>query len=246
MLYIGSIYIVELKIIMSHIILRSTQHAATAALLVLSLAIASFFMFEPTIGRGQATDNFTVSQTITDEISFLVTADDVTMNGSIQGLTGGYATGTTMVVVRSNEASGYNMTLHFATTSSGRAMQASSTAYINDYTPASNGVPDFTWVDNASGQASEFGYTVSASTSGQVSQLFMNDGSDCNTGSTESADRCWLNPTTTPVSIVSSSAPVSGSTTTIKFKVAVPNNPSPSLPSGTYVATGILTATNNP
>lgn len=225
--------------------IRILGDSFTATLLCIAVAMLTFVVLEPTVGRA-ITDSFTVSQTITDEISFLVTADDVTMNGSIQGLTGGYATGTTMVVVRSNDEAGYNMTLHFATSSSGHAMQASSTAYINDYTPASPGVPDFTWVDNTSGQSSEFGYTVSASTTGEVSTLFRNNGTVCNAGSNETADRCWLNPTTTPHTIVSSAAPVSGSTTTIKFKVAVPNNPSPALPSGTYVATGILTATNNP
>lgn len=225
--------------------IRVLGDSFTAALLCVTVAVFAFLALEPTVGRA-ITDSFTVSQTVTDEISFLVAAADVTMEGSIQGLTGGYATGTTMAVVRSNDAQGYTMTLHFATTSSGHAMQASSTAYISDYTPASPGVPDFQWVENTTGQASEFGYTVMASTTGQVNQSFMNNGTACNTGTSETANRCWLNPTTTPKMIVSSTGPVGASTSTIKFRVAVPNSPSPSLPTGVYVATGILTATNNP
>ncbi len=226
-------------------ILKSAQSAFIASVLVLALGMFAFFTFEPSVSRA-ITDNFTVTQTITDEISFLVAADNVTMDGSIAGLTGGYATGTTMAVVRSNDAQGYSMTLHFATSSSGHSMQASSTAYINDYSPASTGVPDFEWVTNSTGQAAEFGYTVRASTTGEVNASFRNDSADCNTGSTESDDRCWLNPTTSPKTIVGTTAPVGASTTTIKLKVAVPNSPSPTLPTGTYTATGILTATNNP
>lgn len=172
------------------------------------------------------------------------------MAGSIAGLTGGYATGTTVASINTNNATGYNMTLHFATNSVSHAMVASTTnpssAYISNYTPASGGVPDFTWVDNTTGQSAEFGYTVRASTTGEVDSSFMNNGSACAAGTTETNDRCWLNPTTTPERIINSTASNGSSTTTIKFKVAVPNAPSPALPSGFYIATGTLTATTNP
>ncbi len=233
---------------MSHThFIASFRSALTAALLVTSLMLVSFFAFEPSVGRA-VTDNFTVTQEITGEISFLVAADNVTMNGSISGITGGYATGTTRAVVRSNNPAGYSMTLHFATTTSGHSMQASSTAYINDYSPASNGVPDYNWIDNTTGQAAEFGYSVLASTTAEVAQAFRASGSACNQGGgTPEADRCWLNPTTSPQMIITTGSPtaVSGSTSTLKFKVAVPSGPSPALPTGFYVATGTLTATNN-
>ncbi len=126
-------------------------------------------------------------------------------------------------------------------------MSASSSAYINNYTPASAGVPDFAWIDNISGQSAEFGYTVRASTTGEVDPSFRNNGSACNTGASETNDACWLNPTSTVAeTIISTTAPVLSSTTTIKFKVAVPSSPSPALPAAFYVATATLTATNNP
>lgn len=228
----------------THIAL-SAKIALIAAFVLLFVGIAAFFALEPSVGRA-ITDNFTVTQVITDEISFTVAADDVTMVGSIQGLTGGYSEGDTVAVVRTNDAQGYTMQLKFATTTSGHAMQASSTAWINDYTPATPGTADFLWVDNAGGGASEFGYTVLASTTGQVDLAFRDDGAGCGAGSNETADRCWLNPTTTPQTIIATAGPTAGSTSTIKFKVAVPNSPSPALPTGNYVATGILTATNNP
>ncbi len=225
-------------------LLNAFRSSFVAAVVIASLFMASFLTFEPQVGRA-ISSNFTIRQEITDEISFLVSAANVTMVGTIQGLTGGYATGTTFTVVRSNDPQGYTMTLGFSSTT---AMSATSSGYINNYTPAATSAPDFTWVDNSSGQAAEFGYTVSASTTGEVDLSFRNNGSACNAGSNETADRCWQNPTTTAAAetIVSTTGAVNSSTTTIKFKVAVPSNPSPALPSGFYVATATLTATNNP
>jgi hypothetical protein len=231
-------------------VFNSARGALIATLLIVALGAMSFFVFEPSIGHSQITDEFTVSQTITNEISFNVTATDVTMTGAIAGLTGGYATGTTVVSVNTNNVTGYNMKLHFATNTVAHAMVASSTdpssAYIGNYTPAVAGVPDYTWVDNASGQSAEFGYTVTGTTPGEVDPSFMNNTSSCNAGTNETANRCWLNPTTTPETIINSTASNSNSTTTLTFKVAVPNAPSPALPSGVYIATGTLTATTNP
>lgn len=219
----------------------SARHSLIATTLIVALGVMTFFAFEPSLSRGQ--EVFTVSQTITDEISFVTAPSDVTMDGSIQGFTGGYATGSTMVIIRTNDAQGYRMTLAFSSTT---AMSASSTAYINNYTPTTVNVPDFDWVTNSTGQAAEFGYTVLASTTAEADQSFLNNGSLCNTGSNGTLDKCWLNPSTTAETIILTTQPTAGSTSTIKFKVSVPNSPSPSLPTGTYVATGTLTATNNP
>ncbi len=233
-------------------LLYSAKNALVATALIFALGMFSFFAFEPSVGQAITSNNFTVTQQITNEISFLVQPSNVTMVGSIAGLTGGYATGTTVVSVNTNNTTGYNMTLHFATNSRPHAMVASSTdassAYIANYTQAGGvGVPDYNWADNTSGQSAEFGYSVNASTSAEVAQAFKNNGSSCNqSAGSPSVDHCWLNPTTTPQVIINSSAPNGSSTTTLKFKVAVPNAPSPALPSGYYVATGTLTAVTNP
>ncbi len=228
-------------------VLNVLKSTFVATLIVALLVVFSFLNLEPTVGRA-ISSNFVVSQQITNEISFIATTSATTMVGSIAGLTGGYATGTNLTVVNTNNPTGYNMTIAFPTTTSGRAMQASSTAYIDDYLPA-GGAPtstDFTFTDPTTGTAARFGYTVRASTSGEVSSFFMNNGSACNTGSTETDNRCWARPTTTPVTIINSSNPNSSSTSTIKFRVSVPSNPSPSLPAAFYYATGTLTATVNP
>jgi hypothetical protein len=225
---------------------NGVREGLVAAVLVTSLMIAAVAFTEPTAGRAQVTDEFIVQQTITGEISFLVNAADVTMVGDINGLTGGAATGSTFAVVRTNDPDGYNLTLAFpfATTS---GMQGDTTSsVINNYTPATPGTADYTWVDNSTGGAAEFGYTVAASSSADIAATFLNSGSTCGSGSFE-ADRCWLNASVTPQTIINrtSGAAPDGATTTIIFRVNVPNNPSPALDADVYTATATLTATNN-
>jgi len=223
---------------------HSARQALIAAVLVVLLGVSTFFAFEPQVGRSQVNEVFTVTQQITDEISFTVAPADVTMVGTIAGLTGGSATGTTYAVVRSNDAGGYNMTLAF---SSSTAMgQNGGAGYINNYTPTDPDEPDFLWADNSTGQAAEFGYSVTASTSTDVDPTFLNDSAACSAGSSSTLHRCWMSPSTTPEMIINRATPTGGSTTTLTFRVHVPNSPSPALPSGFYTATGTLTATNNP
>jgi hypothetical protein len=225
-------------------LLYSAKSAFGAALLVVALGMSTFFAFEPSVSRS-ATTSFTVTQQVTGDISVTVNNSAVTMVGTVSGLTGGYATGTTQAVVLTNNATGYYLTLAFSSTTAMKLNGASST--INNYSQA-GADPDFAWQDNASGGAGEFGYNVSASSSADLDQSFKNDTSNCNAGSNMTADRCWATPSNVAEQIAFTSAPTpaGGSTTTIKFKVAVPNAPSPSLPSGFYVATGTLTALTNP
>ena len=226
-------------------LLYSARNAFIASILIVAVGIFSFFAFEPSVGQA-ITNNFTVSQTITAEISFLATTSATTMNGSIAGLSGGYATGTNRTVVSTNNSTGYNMTLGFSSTTAMKLNGASST--IANYSPVATTAPDFDWIDPTVGTPARFGYSVSASTTGEVSTFFMNNGSACNTGSTETVNKCWFSPTTTTNAriIMNNASSVVSSTSTIIFKVAVPNTPSPSLPTGIYVATGTLTATTNP
>lgn len=227
---------------------QSAVRAFLIAITFLVIGSLLYIMYEPLVSRSQVSDTFEISQTITGEISFLVAAADVTMDGALNGITGGYATGTTNVVVSTNDSDGYNMTIKFpyATTT---GMDGDTTAtYINNYTPASAGVADYNWVTNSTGGAAEFGYTVSASTSADVAPAFQDDGiSSCGAGGNETTDKCWLNASTTAQTIINrtSGSAADGATTTIKFKVAVPSNPSPALDADTYTATATLTATNN-
>jgi hypothetical protein len=205
---------------------------ATSAMVMLTL---SFAMLEPTVTRA-ITSNFIVTQSITAEISFLATSS-VSMTGSIAGITGGNSTGTTQVVVQTNSSGGYNMTLGF---SGAPAMRGNATgnAGIIDYGTTS--VPTYNFFASSS---AVFAYSVNASNSPDVEAAFKNNGTACNTGSTVTANACWMGPSTTAKMIINRTvAATTSATTTLVFRVNVPSNPSPALQSDTYTATATLTA----
>lgn len=211
--------------------------------LVLSLAFAVIFvMAEPTLGLA-IEDQFTVSQTVTSEISFSTTATDVTMTSSIGGITGGTSNGTTTVIVLTNDSSGYTMTIK---ASSSPAMQGTTQGgTISDYTPAAAGIPDYAY---SVPSGAEFGYTVSASTTADLAQKFLDNGSTtCNTGSadTSGSASCWYGLSTTATSTIlrSSETAASGSTSSVVFKLTI--NANVNTPEDTYNATATLTATTN-
>lgn len=187
-------------------------------------------------------DQFTITQTVGSEISFLATANDVTMNGTLAGLTGGMATGTTQVRVLTNDSSGYTMTIHASTSP---AMQGNTQGgSIADYTPATANIPDYAFSVPTD---YEFGYTVSASTTSDLAQKFLDNGSACNTGTsdTSGAYSCWYGLSTNATSTIvrATATPISGATTTITFQVRI--NSGSNVPEDTYVATTTLTVTTN-
>ena len=212
------------------------------------IALSAHVLLEPIFQETYAaTSQFTTTQTITSEISFLTAPSNITMSPAIAGLTGGAATGSTQVVIYTNNSTGYLMTI---TASGSPSMRADTTGgFINDYTPASAGVPDFSFVNNSSGQASEFGFTVSASNTADLAQKFLDNGSTCNTGSSDTSgiNTCWTFASTTATTTIVTSAQTSnsGSTSTIFFHTNVPASPSPALTEDTYVATTTLTAVTN-
>jgi hypothetical protein len=223
-------------------ITHQAQKSLALALIFTVLLATGFFVVEPTMSRAaaSATDVFTIRQEITDEISFLVAAADVTMVGSIQGVSGGTATGTTFAVIRSNSNSGFTMDVAFSNNPAMRGETTLSNS-IRDY-----GVPgaEPTFAFNASTSA-QFAYTVAASTTSDLDPSFLNNGTNCNTGASYTAAACWKGPSTSNFRIINraTSAP-SGATTTLTFRVTVPSNPTPSLDEDFYTATATLTATN--
>jgi hypothetical protein len=223
--------------------LRTTNQAAIS-FLILSLM---FVVVEPAVGYGAtATSQFTISQVVTSEIAFATTASNVIMAPTLGGITGGTSNGATSVSVKTNNLTGYNMTIQ-ASSSLGMQGTASTTNYIPAYISAVNGVPDYVFA--AQTNTAAFGYAVNATTSTDVAQLFRSAGSGpCNTGTVTSSSACWLAATTTAVQIINRSLPTpsTGATTTLSFRVVIGANPSPIIPNDTYVATTTLTATTNP
>lgn len=220
------------------------------AAIVLGFVTTSYFVVEPQVGLGQSTTSgpFTIKTTIVDEISFLVGAVNVTATGSINGITGGTANGSTTVVVRSNDSQGYNMTIAFFNNGTNEAMRGdtSLSSSIRDY-PSTSTQPTYTF--STASTSAVFGYTVSATDNTDVAQSFLNNGSVCNSGGSANATSsfCWMEPRITAFEFIRRTTPTlsSGSTSTIHFRIHVPNNPSPVVPSDVFTATATLTATNN-
>jgi hypothetical protein len=200
-------------------------------------------LFEPAISLA-IENQFTVTQTITPEVAFLTPASNVTMDGSIGGLTGGTSNGQTQVIILTNNSTGFTVTIK---ASSSPAMQGNSKGgTITDYTPTSNVVPDFTW---SVPTGYEFGYSVSASNTPDLAQKFMDDTSSCNTGAADTSqggdNACWyyLSTSATSTIVRTTNTPASGATSTVYFRLTVTPNSAPV--ADVYVATTTLTVTTN-
>jgi hypothetical protein len=222
--------------------LQSAAHAFIASVLIVALMALSYFIIEPQVGRAQDTSGpFTITQEIIGETSFIVDAVNTTMVGSLNGITGGTANGSTTVAVRTNSPTGYTMDIAFFNNGTDNAMLGSSTASesIRDY-PAVGGEPTFTF--STASTSAVFAYTVSSLDSADLDQSFLDSGSECNTGSGFTAERCWMEPMTSSFQIIdrSTDAPT-GATSTLHFRVHVPNNPTPGVVVDMYIATATLT-----
>jgi hypothetical protein len=215
--------------------------AAVSALVSLTLLMASFFVLEPQISHGQSdTQDFRIRQTINDETSFLVNPSNVTMSSSISGVTGGNATGTTQYVVRSNNASGYYVEIDFFDNAGAYAMRGDEDggAQILDYAGDVGGQPSFNFTTTG---AAQFAYSNYSSTTSDTDDSFLNNGSACNTSTTQTVGRCWKAPSTTGFRVVDrNSAATNGATSTLYFKVNVPSGASPTPTAQTYTATATL------
>jgi len=213
---------------------------ATGGILI---AIMTFLVLEPTVSRGvvpSTTDVFTIRQQITDEISFLVPAADVTMVGPIAGITGGNATGTTFAVIQTNSPTGYTMDISFLN-SPAMLGETTGSISIRNYGTSTAAEPTFAFTASTSAL---FAYTVSASTTSDLDNSFRDNGTICNVANvTDAANACWKGPTTSNFRIINRTTSAnSGATTSIQFRVNVPNNPSPAVEEDFYTATATLTA----
>lgn len=212
--------------------------AQVGAISVLACAVI-YILIEPQVTFSQ-TSEFTISQEITAESSFLVEPTDVTMAGTIAGLTGGQATGTTDFVIQSNSTNGYFVQIAFPTNGTDGAMlgEVSASEAILDYGgDAAGPEPSRGYVSSTSAQ---FAYTVTSDFSSDTDQSFFHDGSDCNTGVAQT-EACWKAPDTSAFEIVRRTGPaLTGATSTITFNVTVPSGAVPAIQSDIYTATATL------
>lgn len=230
-------------------IIHSARHAATSAVIIALLGVSTFFAFEPSVGRSSV-ENFTVTQTISGAISFLASTSPVVMQGTLDGLSGGTSWGTTTSRVRTNNSLGYSMTLAFASTAP--MIRNGGGGYISGYVYATNTSTYPSGFDTSPAN-SQFGFSVNASNTEEVSSVFKGNGTTlCGSanGSTFVNNNCWRGSSATSTQatlLISSTAPTpsSGSTTTVQFRITIPNNSSPVVSDGVYTATATLTATDN-
>jgi hypothetical protein len=137
---------------------------------------------------------------------------DVTMSPAIGGVTGGTGNGSAVWNVKTDSPAGYQVSTKASTSP---ALKFGSYSFA-DYTETSTGTPDYNW--SVATADSEFGYTIEGS--GAVLKFLDNGSSACNTGSSNTIDKCWYKFATSDFGIVSSSLPNHplGADTTIKFK----------------------------
>ncbi len=209
---------------------------------VLSIVSMVYLGFEPTNGQAQAvSDQFIVTQVISPEVAIKTSAADVSMSPALQGLTGGTANGSTFIVVATNNTTGYTMVISASNTP---AMRGNATgATLADYTTGTANVPDYAF--NATGV--RFGYSVSAASTSDIAQKFLDNGSTCNTGALDTGGNssCWYGLSTTATSVVvrNTYTASTGATTTLYFRTYIPSNSF--IIADTYVSTSTLTATPN-
>jgi hypothetical protein len=227
-----------------------TVNAFIAAVTTVTLLLISFATLEPMVAQGGdiATSTFTVRQQITGEISFTSPPNNVTMDPSIAGLTGGTAYGTSTFAISTNNPTGYIVTIQFASTTA--MLQEGGSAYINNYTPVGS-VPDYNFAIGGAGTPGEFAYTINTLDADDLDPDFNDNGTNtCGGGATQgNPNTCWWNQADSSAikQIIDADGPTipSGATSTLVFQVAVPANPSPALPTGFYTATATLTATED-
>ena len=162
----------------------------------------------------------------------LTGGDNVTMDPTIPGVSGGIANGSTSLNALTDSPSGYQLTVEFSGTP---AMESSDGDTIADYTPAgANADYNFT-TDSTDAHFgfSPFGPDI-------IDRYKDTGGSACGSG-TSVAQQCWDSPSTTAVTVAQNTAAnhPTGATTTLYFRVGVGS--AVVQPSGTYIATTTVT-----
>ena len=196
-----------------------------------------FLVLEPTVSQA-VTNTFSIRQQVTSEIALTLSAANVVMVGSLGGVTGGNATGSVSVAVLTNSTTGYTMDVSFQNSPAMKGEVTNSTA-IRNY--GSSTEPTYLFFGSTSAQ---FAYTVAASSSSDVDSSFLNNGTACNTGTAMTGNTCWMGASTTNFRIINrtTAAATTTATTTLQFKVLIPNTPAIPVTSDFYTATATLTA----
>lgn len=181
-------------------------------------------------------------QEMQEEYISVSAPDDISLTPSIPGISGGTADGSATWTVIADNSAGFNMKIKVSTTP---AMKLDGSYYFDDFTPASESVPDYNWsVD--SGDA-EFGFSVEPETDEDAVQAFLDNASNaCNQSSgSQTINKCWLDFNgTTDVDIINRSTrtSTSGEDEVIKFRA---QSNAKFLLEGAYSAVTTVTVASN-
>jgi hypothetical protein len=171
-------------------------------------------------------------QQMNESFISITSSPDITLP-TMSGIGGGVSTSSAQWTVLTDNPAGYSLSIRASTSP---ALKAQSGAYFADYSPAGSD-PDFVFSINPS--TSAFGFSPEGS---HIIQIYKDNGSVCNAGSLDTADRCWDSFSTID-KIISQSATAnhpSGTMTTVKLRAE--SGSSHIQDSGTYTAELTVTA----
>ena len=129
---------------------------------------------------------------------------------SMSGLSGGSSEGVMSWTVTTDNTAGYSMSIASSTTPALKSALDS----LADYTPA-GADPDYDF--NNPSTDSSFGFSPEGT---EAASRFLDNGSACNIGTSETSGKCWDGLSTTPKVVAgsTSSNQPSGSTVSVRFR----------------------------
>lgn len=163
----------------------------------------------------------------------ITSPDNVAMSPDLGGVTGGASSGSAVWTVTTDSPAGYFLTVKASTTP---ALKSGSNSFA-DYTLAGAN-PDYTW--SVVSSDSEFGFSPEGN---DIVQKYKDNGSLCNAGLNDTADKCWSFFSTTAETISSASSGNHPNGTAITIKMQAESGSSHLQPEGAYTATVTVTAT---
>ena len=199
------------------------------------------------VSTSPQTQSFSVSLAVMSEIT-ITAPSNVTMTPAIYGITGNLgapASGSTSFTVKTNNATGFNLTVHSST----NPALSTGSYYFNDYTTL-GAVPDFSWQSPAASSAT-FGFSVGASgvngSDAVLDFIAMSGLGLCGVmpGDPNDTEHCFRGfEGTTPITIVNRSTNTgsAGVTETLAFRA---ESNAAFLVQDTYAATITVTAATN-
>ena len=162
-------------------------------------------------------------------MSSLVT---VNLSPSLGGITGGMATGSSLVVITTDDPAGYQL---LYSSQNSPAMQSGANTIL-DYLPSGAG-PDFLFATTSN--KAQFAFSPEGL---DIAARYKDNGSICGAGSSDTTDRCWdgLATSSRVISQRASANHPLGNSTNIKFRLNIGTGAV--VPQGLYTATTTLTA----